>query len=350
MRHLAIDLGGRESQICIRDASGEIVEERRWTTASLRRRLAAMEPSRVVLETCAEAFQVADWAREHGHDARVVPATLARTLGVGARGIKTDRRDAQVLSEVSCRIELPSVHLPSAEARRVKSVCGMREALVECRTKLVNSVRGWLRTQARRIRSGASKTFAQRVRETLEAPPEHVERQLSSIESLCAQIREADQEVEQLARKSELCQRLRSVPGVGPITSLRFVAAVDDIRRFQSAHALESYLGLTPGEHSSSQRKRRTSITKAGAPALRWTLIQAAWAARRSRRREVDPMVQWSLEVEKRRGKRTAIVALSRKLAGVMYAIWRDGSVYDPTRMLDDRSRHRQEVAAPITP
>ena len=69
--------------------------------------------SRVVLETCAEAFHVADLALSHAHEVRVVPATLVRSLGVGARGIKTDRRDAQVLSEVSCRIDLPSVHVPS---------------------------------------------------------------------------------------------------------------------------------------------------------------------------------------------------------------------------------------------
>jgi len=108
----------------------------------------------VVVETCAEAFAIADAARDAGHEVRVVSATLVKTLGVGARRTKIDRRDAQVLSEVSCRIDLPSVHVPSSQSRQVKSICGMRDALVSSRTQLINNLRGWLRGQGNRIRSG----------------------------------------------------------------------------------------------------------------------------------------------------------------------------------------------------
>jgi len=102
---------------------------------------------------------------------------------VGARGQKTDRRDAQVLSEVSCRIDLPSVHVPSRQARQHKTMCGMREALVSARTKLVNTVRGWLRGEGWRPRSGEAVTFAARVRvlyadSTL---PTYIDRQLRAL-------------------------------------------------------------------------------------------------------------------------------------------------------------------------
>src|SRR5262249_60011880 len=102
----------------VRDAKEKILEERRCLTKRLGEYVAKRPHSRVILETSAEAFAVADLARHAGHDVRVVPATLAPSLGVGARGIKTDRRDAQVLSEVSCRVELRSVHIPSEQARR----------------------------------------------------------------------------------------------------------------------------------------------------------------------------------------------------------------------------------------
>lgn len=164
MEHLAIDLGGRASQICVRRSDGQIVEERRCRTAALPAYLATRPPSRVVVETCSEAFGIADAALSVGHEVRVVPATLVRSLGVGARGLKTDRRDAQVLSEVSCRIDLPSVHVPSRQARQRKTLCGMREALVGARTKLINTVRGWLRTEGRRPRGGDVTTFTARVR------------------------------------------------------------------------------------------------------------------------------------------------------------------------------------------
>src|SRR5882672_734066 len=125
MEHVAIDLAGRESQICIRGTDGTILVECRRPTATLGQYLAGRPPSRVVVETCAEAFAVADQAVLAGHQVRVVPATLVRSLGVGARRTKTDARDARVLSEVSCRIDLPSVHVPSALSRRRKSICGM---------------------------------------------------------------------------------------------------------------------------------------------------------------------------------------------------------------------------------
>jgi transposase len=284
--------------------------------------------SRVVVETCTEAFAVAEGAAELGHEVRVVPATLVRSLGVGARGVKTDRRDAQVLSEVSTRIDLPSVHLASRESRERKTLCGMREALVGARTKLINTVRGWLRGQATTIRSGAADTLSKRVRDAFpKGLPSSVTRQLGAIDMLTEQIHKADDELAKVAKADSVCSRLMSVPGVGPVTAVRFVAALDDVTRFESAHKVESFLGLTPGENSSSERQRRTSITKAGPRAARWALVQAAWAARRAK--GVHPMVIWSLEVEKRRGKRVAILALARKLAGILYAIWRDGTFYD---------------------
>src|SRR5690349_20851679 len=133
MEHVAIDLGGRKSQICVRGSDGSVVEERRWDTGELKEYLAKRPRSRVIVETCAEAFRVADAALALGHEVRVVPATLVRTLGVGARRTKTDRRDAQTLSEVSCRIDLPSVPIPSVTSRERKTESGMREVLLGSR-------------------------------------------------------------------------------------------------------------------------------------------------------------------------------------------------------------------------
>ncbi len=334
MDHVAIDLGARKSQICVRSAEGQIVEEKRWETARLREFLETRPPSRVVVETCAEAFGVVEVARALGHETRVVPATLVKTLGVGARRTKTDQRDARALSEVSCRIDLPTVHVPKAESRERKTMCGMRDALVGARTKVINTVRGWLRGQGRHLSAGSRATFTKRVRAVCDGqPPSYVERQLLVIEALTAQITEADDEVQCWAEADETCQRLMTVPAVGSLTALRFVAALDDVSRFKSAHQVESYLGIVPGESSSSERQQRLSITKAGPPALRWVLVQAAWVLRtRCRKPEAIPLQMWALRVEQRRGKRTATIALARKLAGILFAIWRDGTVYDGSR------------------
>jgi transposase len=157
-----------------------------------------------------------------------------------------------------------------------------------------------------------------------------VERQLQAIEALTLQIKEADRELKRVVKDDSVCRRMMTVPGVGPVTALRFVAAVDDVSRFSNAHQLESYLGVVPGQDSSSERKRITGITKAGSNKVRWALTQASWSARR--RYRADPMVLWSIGVEQRRGKFVATIALARKMAGVMFALWRDGTTYDARR------------------
>lgn len=330
MEHVGIDLGGKESQVCVRDPEGTVLLERRMRTAALKKWVAGRPPSRIVMETCTESFSIADAAIAAGHQVRVVPGILVKSLGVGARGVKTDKADARVLSQVSCRIDLPSVHIPSQGSRDRKTMCGMRDGLVECRTKLVNTVRGWVRAEARRLPSGDIHTLPTRVRETVKTRPAFVDRLLTSIEELTVQIGQADQELSSLAKADATCQRLMTVPGVGPVTAMRFSATVDDVARFSNAHQLESYLGLVPGEHSSGDRKHVTSITKAGSSQMRWVLVQACWVARRWSR--ADPMVRWAEEIEKRKGKKVAIIALARKMAGIMFAIWRDGSTYQPSR------------------
>lgn len=335
MQHVAIDLGGKESQVCVRAAEGQILLERKLSTTSLKKFLQQQPHSRVILETCAEAFRVADFALICEHEVRVVPATLVRSLGVGARRIKTDRRDAQVLSEVSCRIDLPSVHVPTDVARTRRSMCGMREDLVSSRTSLINCVRGWCRTQLLKLPPSTSRTFPERVRTTTlksaNGLPDFVERLLTTIDVLNEQIALADQELEQMADDDPICKRLMSVPGVGPVTSMRFAAAIDDVSRFPTAHAVQSFLGLTPGENSSSEKQQRTGITKAGPAPVRAALIQAAWNVRRYR--PLDPISQWAAQIEQRRGKFVATVAVARKLAGILFAVWRDASVYQPNHI-----------------
>jgi transposase len=331
MDHVAIDLGGRESQVCVRGSDGGILEEKRMPTRSLAQWLSERATSRVIMETCSESFEIADRAIGRGHDVRIVPSTLVKSLGVGARRTKSDRRDAQVLSEASCRIELPSVHIPSPAARKRKLLCGTRDALVTSRTQLINCVRGWLRLSAQSLSKGYPVTFPRRVRDKVGAGiPACIERLLVSIETLSAQILAADKDLDQEAGSDTVCTRLMTVPGVGPVTALRFVATVDRIDRFETAHALQSYLGLVPGEHSSGDRTRRLGITKAGATATRVALIQAAWSVRRYRKDH--PMTRWATQIEDRRGKHIAAVALARKIAGILYAIWRDGTTYSPFR------------------
>jgi transposase len=335
VEHIAIDHGGRESQICVRNDQGEILEERRHPTARLARYLAKRAPGgRVLLETSSEAFAIADVARECGHEVRVVPSSLVRALGVGDRQLKNDQRDARKLSEMDCRLDVPSVHIPSAQRRDQQARVTARLGLVEARTKLVNIVRSFFRTSGRSQVKATSKTLVKNVRKRLaqqpEGLPDYIEHILCALNSLNEQIDQADAALQELANTDVVCKRLQTMPGVGPMTSVCFATAIDEVDRFESASKLTSYLGLTPGEKTTGFKTKRTGITKAGSRRARWVLIQAAWSMVRARPN--DPLVLWFQSVAGRRGKKIAIAALARKMAGILYAMWRDGQPYNPRK------------------
>jgi transposase len=333
VNHVAVDLGSRKSQYCVRSPDGEVLQEAKVETKALGKLFGQLEKCRVVLETCSEAFAVADMASAAGHEVNIVPSTLAPSLGVGQRGVKTDKKDAQNLSMASCRIEkLPNVHLPSAVTRERRSMLTHRAALVATRTMLVNSVKGWARARLLSIPGGTTATFPRRARAAALAEPEglpsYIERTLVVLDELNEQLSQADKELQELAERDETCGRLMSMPGVGPVTAMSFRAAVDDIERFKSAHALESYLGLTPGERSSGTKTTRLGITNAGPAKVRTALIQAAWSAYRTR--QTDPMVQWARKLAEKKPVQVAITALARKMSGILFALWRDSTTYDP--------------------
>jgi transposase len=142
----------------------------------------------------------------------------------------------------------------------------------------------------------------------------------------------SDATIERLAAHDERVQRLRTVPSIGPVTAAAFVATIDDVRRFSHAHQVEAYLGLVPRELSSGDSQHRGSITKAGPPRPRWLLIQAAVSILRRRPPEADALRAWALRIAARRGKQIAVVALARRLAGILYALLRDGTVFTPRR------------------
>jgi transposase len=330
VNHVAIDLGSKTSQVCVRAADGQVLFERKHPTQRLDELMQSWPRCRVVMETSSEAFRIADAARAAGHEVRVVRSTLAKQLGVGDRQIKTDLRDARALSEVSTRIDLPSVHIPSSQARHYRARVQSRECLVASRTQLINHVRGWLRTQLLTIRKGTTMTFPERTRDVATHHQReiatHILHTLTAIDALNEQIALATKELHALAKASSLCQRLMTVPGVGPITAISFVGAIDDVSRFPNAHRVASYLGLTPGENSSSLRERRTGITKAGPSTIRKLLVQAAWVP--FVRRPNEPMVMWAKRVAERRPRPVAVVALARKMAGILFALWRDQTTY----------------------
>jgi transposase len=138
-----------------------------------------------------------------------------------------------------------------------------------------------------------------------------------------------EQRLEVLTESEPTVALLTTVPSVGPVTAAAFVATIDDVGRFRTAHELEAYLGLVPSERSSGERRRLGRITKAGNSRMRWLLVEAGWSLLRSRSAEAAALRAWGLRIAARRGRRVAAVALARRLAGILFALWRDQQPYD---------------------
>lgn len=128
-----------------------------------------------------------------------------------------------------------------------------------------------------------------------------------------------------------------TAPGIGAVTASAVVATADDITRFQTAHHFEAYLGLVPGELSSGEKRRVGPITKAGNTRVRYLLVEAAWRILASKQPDTAALRSWAEKIMLRRGKRIAAVALARRLAGILFAIWRDGRAFEVTRIRPPR-------------
>jgi transposase len=208
----------------------------------------------------------------------------------------------------------------------------MREALLRSRTKLINVTKGYLRTIGERAPMRHAGRMIAHLRDKLPQAAQPLEPVLQVIEALNQSLKQLDGELEALAASNRLAQRLQTAPGVGVVTSLRYLATLDDASRFRNGAAVGSYVGLVPSEHSSGQARRKGGITMGGSAPLRAVAVQAGWAALRSRRHRNDPMLCWARAIARRRGRRIAVVALARKLMGILFAMWRDGAAYDATR------------------
>jgi transposase len=327
----AIDLHMRYSQIRIVDAEGAVLREQRVPT-SRERLLRAFEghgAMRILLETGTESEWVAQALEAAGHAVIVADPNYAPMYGEIRRKVKTDRRDVAALSEANRRGWYRPTYRVSSEQRACRQVLRSRRQLVQMRSGTIALIRSLLRQSGYRLASSASERVPARLAELVLSPTlaETIAPLGRMVETLTTEIADVDRRLARQAVADPVVQRLQSVPGVGPVVALTFRAFVDDVGRFMSAAQVSAAIGLVPREDSSAERRHRGHITKAGPRELRSLLVQAAWACWRSKRS--GTLRAWVERLAGRRGKRIAVVALARRLSRILYAVWRDQSVFD---------------------
>jgi transposase len=358
MRSVGLDLGKSEISYC-EVQGGKVIARRTVRGLSELDDLlgAGSSAATIAIEACREAWHVHDVFAKNGHKVLLIDTTRVKRLGVGQHGRKRDNLDAECFAHAVERGHIPLAHILSPHRRLLREKLNARRSLVEMRAALVTTVRGVVRARGENLGSCDTEDFRNKLaaaslsKEARDA----VAPMAAVLETLDVQLSHVETELEKLAAQEPVVALLTSAPGVNLIVASVFVSVVDEAKRFSNAHALESYLGLVPREDTTGGRDKQKlgSITKCGNPYARAMLVQAAWCLRRGH--GSDPLRAWVRGVEKRRGKRIAVIALARRLAGVLWAMWRDGQPYDPARLgnaiargLDGAAVQTQDAAATL--
>lgn len=345
---IGLDLHKRESQLCIKDEEGGITERRIVTS---RERFSAVlgdrPPARILLEATTESEWVARHLESLGHEVIVADPNYAPMYANRSRRTKTDKRDARTLMDALESGAYRAAHRLSDARRHVRAELSVRDALVRTRTRYISVGKALVRRDGLRVGGSVSEYVAERIAALplSEGTAGELAPLFAVLGPLNDEIASADRRIAAVAKADPAMALLATAPGIGDITASAFVATVDDIARFRSAHELEAYIGLVPGERSSGEKRRIGRITKAGNTRLRWLLVEAGWRILKSKSPETAALRVWALRIAGRRGKRIAAVALARRLAGILYAMWRDGAGYDARKIRLSRPKNAEVMA-----
>lgn len=332
---VGIDLGDRFSHYCVVNQDGEVMEEGRiaTTAAALQRHFAGEGRQRIAVECGTHSAWVSRLLRELGHEVWVANTRKIRAI-TGSES-KNDRNDAEKLARFAAHDPqlLSPIEHRSAERQRDLNLLQARDTLVRARTMLVNAVRGMVKSAGHRLPKCSTESFAQVARSGV--PSGYEAAMLPLIEQVAAvteQIRKMDKEIAALAKRYPEVERLRSVPGVGPIIATAYVLTLDSAERVASSRAAGAFLGLRPRQAQSGERDPQRRISKTGNEFLRRLLVQAAQYT-------LGPfgpdsqLRRWGLKLAAssgKRGKKRAVVAVARKLAVLLHCLWRSGQSYRP--------------------
>jgi len=288
----------------------------------------------VALEAGTHSAWIGRLLEECGH--RVVVANPRHVRAIWDRDRKSDVSDAEMLARL-VRVDptlLHPIRLRSETTQADQQTIKVREGLVRTRTRLINQVRGLAKSAGYSLVGSTSRAFVPNAREGLSgAIVEAMEPLLAVIEATELQIRALDRKIQQIgAERYPVTARLRQVAGVGPLTSLAYVLAIEDPTRFRQSREVGPYLGLVPRRDQSGETDKQLSITKTGNRYLRCLLVSSAQYI-------MGPFAPpsalraFGFRLAERGGKnakRRAAVAVARKLAVLLHALWVSDAPYDP--------------------
>lgn len=330
-----LDVGGKRTAVCVVDDAGKIVWQGMVDThpemmASALQRFRG-KLAKVGLES--GPFTPHLHRSLAAQDFPMVCMDARRTAdAIKSRRIKTDKNDAQALAEMLRAGWFTAVHVKTADSHRIKTLLGARDQLVKVKRSLGNQVRGLLRPFGIRLPSRVgTKKFAEAAHQATQNDAimhASIKALLEALVAIDAQVGRLDAELRELAGHSEVAWRLMSVPGIGPVTAMAYIAAIEDPNRFKRTRDIGAYLGLTAKRYQSGETDVRLGISKQGDSMARHYLYEAANVLLTTVKKRFA-LRSWGLQLMKKVGPKRARVAVARKLAVLMGRMWKDGTHFE---------------------
>ena len=334
---VGIDIGKNSFHVVGLDDRGAIVLRQKWSRNQVEVRFANMPPCLIGMEACVGAHHLSRGLQRLGHDARLMPARYVRPY---SKGQKNDFRDAEAIAEAVQRPTMKFVATKTADQLDLQGLHRVRERLVRQRTGIINQIRAFLLERGVAVRQGL-RFLRNELPSILAAPSDALSpRMLRIIEDLAGDWRRLDErveglskEIEAIARQDAGCERLISVPGIGPIISSAIVAAIGTGDVFSKGRDFAAWLGLVPRQISTGDRTILGKISKRGNRYLRVLFVQAAWVVLiKPKSWERHGLKSWIEAARKRLHHNVLAIALANKLARIAWSVLAHGRSFEASK------------------
>lgn len=322
---LGIDIAKLMFHVVGMDDAGHVVLQKRLVRSEVPRVIAHLPPLRIGMEACGSAH---DWARrfrEPGHDVRLIAPHVVKA---SVTSPKTDAREAEAIGEAVTRPTRRVVPIKQVEPQDLQALHRARARLIKARTALVNAIRGLLHEYGMVLPQGSTKFRALIVdkRQQEQAKLNTLSSELfwplyDEFRALEKRLVYYDDKLAAIGQAHPECQRLQTIPGIGPVTATALIAAIGEATPFKNGRQLAAWLGLVPREHSTGGKPRLLGISTRGDVYLRTLLLHGARATLRWIETKSDDRSRWLRARIARRGKNRAAVALAHKNARMVWAL-----------------------------
>ncbi|HEY0722726.1 MAG TPA: IS110 family transposase [Pyrinomonadaceae bacterium] len=330
---LGIDLGKNSCSVVGLDMAGRVIMRRRLQRDSVIKFASRLAPCVVAMEACCGAHHLGRILRDQGHQVRLMSPEYVRPY---VKAQKNDDRDAEAIAEAATRPTMRFVELKSAEQLDMQSLHRVRDRLVGERTALINQLRAVLLERGITVPQGRRK-LAQHLTAFLTDEEVRLSARVQTLlKDMEAEWRAIDRRIEVFdeefairAKTDEAARRLATIPGIGVLNATALVAAVGNAATFARGRDLAAWLGLVPRQMTTGGKPRLLGISKRGNKYLRKLLVHGARAALPSLAVSATPLGNWLRGLLERAHKNTVIVALANKLARIVWAVLRQGGIYE---------------------